>query len=173
MIGSWTSWTVLIVSKMAYRRKEGQKKRRPGSNSDRLVENYKAKEVESLQNLLAEKPAGRHFKHAAIAMCIAYAFGAGRLEQNFRMAREWIGKAGAIDPYKLLAAFSAPYSAYTELQEEYLENAAAFLLFFLLEHELPEYRWMYWHPALRAPESIKKHLAQPGLLEKVRDKSIP
>lgn len=74
------------------------------------------------------------------------------------MAREWIGKAGAIDPYKLLAAFSAPYSAYTELQEEYLENAAAFLLFFLLEHGLPEYRWMYWHPALRAPESIKNSL---------------
>lgn len=47
MIGSWTSWTVLIVSKMVYRRKQGQKKRRPGSNSDRLAENYKAKEVES------------------------------------------------------------------------------------------------------------------------------
>lgn len=89
------------------------------------------------------------------------------------MAREWIGKAGAIDPYKLVAAFSAPYSAYTELQEEYLENVQRSCYFSCWNMSSRNTDGLYWHPALRAPESIKKHLAQPGLLEKVRDKSIP
>ena len=38
---------------MAYRRKQGQKKRRPGATSGRIVENYKAKEGALLDTLSA------------------------------------------------------------------------------------------------------------------------
>ena len=38
---------------MAYRRKQGQKNRRPGANSGRIVENYKAKEGALLDTLSA------------------------------------------------------------------------------------------------------------------------
>lgn len=112
----------------------------------------KHEKVERLQKLLAEKPAGRHFKHAATAMCIAYAFGEGGLEQDFKTAREWIGKAGAINPYTVPRTSETPPIE----EKDFLgSSVTAFLSYFLLEDV---YELMYFHPALRVPEFIRKHL---------------
>ena len=61
----------------------------------------KHEKVGRLQKLLAEKPTGRHFKHAAIAMCLAHAMGAGELEQDFEAATEWNDKAAKADMTKM------------------------------------------------------------------------
>ena len=118
----------------------------------------KREKVERLHKLLAEKPTGRHVKHAATAMCIAHAFGEGGLGQNFKTAREWIRKAGAIDPYTGPWTIDRrrPSGTHPIEEKDFLgSSVTAFLSYFLLEDVHP---FIYIHPLLRVPEFIRKHL---------------